>query len=163
MGVPNSVINVHGTTANGLGRDIWTLTPDQITAFGRFFFISEIDYFTEVSLLKLSLLFFYLRIFPGRAVRRLLWGTIVFDILFGVLFVLVSVFQCHPVDFFWTKWDGQHKGSCLDINKVAWVNAGVSITLDLWMLAIPLYQLRNLKLHWKKKVGVGLMFGVGAL
>lgn len=39
--------------------------------------------------------------------------------------------------------------------------AAVSIGLDLWMLAIPLSQLPGLKLHWKKKVSVGLMFFVG--
>lgn len=39
--------------------------------------------------------------------------------------------------------------------------AGVSVGLDAWMLAIPLSQLPGLKLHWKKKVSVGLMFFVG--
>ena len=39
--------------------------------------------------------------------------------------------------------------------------AAVSIALDVWMLAIPLAQLPGLKLHWKKKVSVGLMFFVG--
>jgi hypothetical protein len=31
------------------------------------------------------------------------------------------------------------------------------------MLAIPLAQLKTLNLHWKKKIGVGLMFCVGTL
>lgn len=39
--------------------------------------------------------------------------------------------------------------------------AAVSVALDVWMLAIPLSQLPGLKLHWKKKVSVGLMFFVG--
>lgn len=39
----------------------------------------------------------------------------------------------------------------------------MSIALDLWILAIPLWQLRSLKMHWKKKVGVALMFCVGTL
>ncbi len=162
VGVPDSVINVHGTTANGLGRDVWTLSPDNITAFGRFFFASEILYFTEVSLLKLSLLLFYLRVFPGPSVRRLLWATVAVDVAIGVVFVLLAVFQCWPIDFFWTRWDGQHRGKCLDNNAVAWANAGISIALDIWMLAVPMHQLRGLKLHWKKKVGVGMMFSVGA-
>lgn len=39
----------------------------------------------------------------------------------------------------------------------------MSIALDVWMLAIPLWQLRGLKLHWKKKIGVAAMFIVGTL
>lgn len=29
-------------------------------------------------------------------------------------------------------------------------NAAVNIALDLWILAIPLWELRTLQLHWKK-------------
>ncbi|KAL3961040.1 hypothetical protein ACCO45_006157 [Purpureocillium lilacinum] len=145
-GVPSTVINAHGVAPNGIGRDAWTLTLQNITNFGRFFYIMEIIYFAEVSLLKLAMLFFYIRIFPGVGVRRLLWGTIAFVSVFGIIFVF---------------WDGIHQGHCLDINAIAWSNAAISIALDIWMLAIPLWQLRNLNLDWRKKVGVALMFGVG--
>lgn len=36
-------------------------------------------YFLQLALLKTSLLFFYLKIFPNKIVRRLLWGTLVFN------------------------------------------------------------------------------------
>ncbi len=163
VGVPSSVINVHGTTANGLGRDIWTLPYDMVTNFGLFFYVSEVIYFTDLALLKLSLLFFYLRIFPTAGVRRLLWGTVAFTCTFGTVFVVLAIFQCRPISYYWSKWDNEHSGQCLDNNAVAWANAGISIALDLWMIAIPLHQLRGLSLHWKKKIGVGLMFCVGTL
>ncbi|KAK8006113.1 hypothetical protein PG991_012410 [Apiospora marii] len=161
VGIPSTVINVHGVSPNGLGKDIWTLRDDQITDFGKFFYILEILYFTQVSLVKLSLLFFYMRIFPGRTIRWLLWGTVVFNCLFGLSFSLVAVFQCQPIEFYWKKWDGLQEGTCFDINAMGWSNAAISIALDIWMLAIPLWQLRALKLHWKKKIGVAAMFIVG--
>ncbi|KAK8093579.1 hypothetical protein PG997_000264 [Apiospora hydei] len=163
VGIPSTVINVHGVSPNGLGKDIWTLHADQITNFGKFFYILEILYFTQVSLVKLSLLFFYMRIFPGRGIRRLLWGTVVFNCLFGLSFSLVAVFQCQPIAFYWEKWDELHEGTCFDINAMGWSNAAISIALDMWMLAIPLWQLKSLKLHWKKKIGVAAMFIVGTL
>lgn len=58
--VPSAVINVSMLSYNGLGRDIWTLTPDQITNFALAFWIITLLYFSEVFVLKLSLLFFYL-------------------------------------------------------------------------------------------------------
>lgn len=163
IGVPSTVINAHGVAPNGMGRDAWTLTFDNLTSFARFFYILEIIYLAEISLLKLSLLLFYIRIFPGGDARRLLRGTVAFVSVFGVIFVSMAVFQCTPIDTNWRSWDGVHPGRCLDINALAWSNAAISITLDVWMLAIPLWQLRRLNLDWRRKVGVALMFCVGTL
>lgn len=162
-GLPSTIVNTALVIPSGLGKDIWTLTSTQITNFGMYFFIMATLYFLQVTLLKMSLLFFYLRIFPDKMVKRLLWGTIWFNTGFGLFFVFLTIFQCQPVSFYWTKWDGEHEGKCLGINGIAWANAAVSIALDFWMLAIPLFQLRKLQMHWKKKLGVALMFVVGAL
>ena len=162
-GIPSEVLNVHGLGKNGLGKDVWTLSPQTITSFGKFFWIEEILYFAQVSLLKLALLLFYLRIFPAPHVRRLLWGTVAFDCIFGIVFIFLAIFQCKPMSFNGTKWDGEHKGTCLDVNALGWSNACISIALDVWMLAIPLWQLKSLQLNWKKKVGVAMMFVVGTL
>ncbi|CZR69469.1 related to integral membrane protein PTH11 [Phialocephala subalpina] len=159
-GIPSSCMNVVGTAGHGEGKDIWTLSFDMITRFGYFFYILEVLYFAQVALLKLTLLFFYLRIFPGKP-RKLLWATVIFDSLYGIAFVFLAAFQCHPISYFWTGWDGEHKGACLNINAIGWANASISIALDVWMLGIPLLQIRSLKLHWKKKIGVAMMFFVG--
>jgi hypothetical protein len=158
---PSAVITVFGTVKNGLGQDLWTLTPTQITKMLQYFYIMAWLYFTQLMLLKLTLLFFYIRVFPSKGVQRLLWGTVIFTILWGVAFIIVAVFQCQPIYYFWTKWDGMHKGTCLKINAITASNAAISIALDFWILGVPLWQLWGLKLHWKKKVGVALMFCVG--
>ena len=162
-GIPNTVILVVGTIAHGLGRDVWTLPFNEITTFVKFFFVMEVEYFVIVALLKLSLLFFYLNIFQFSSVRRVLWATIAFDILWGIAFVIVAFVQCTPLSFYWNNWDHDHEGTCLNVNAIGWANAAISIALDLWMLAIPLSQLPALKLHWKKKIGVAMMFFVGTL
>jgi hypothetical protein len=160
-GLANTVVIVSSTIPNGLGKDLWTLRPDQITAMLKSFYIQASLYFTELALLKLSLLFFYVRVFPGKEVQRVLWGTVAFTTAWGVVFVIVAIFQCRPISYFWTKWDGLHKGTCLNINSVTSSNAAISIALDFWSLGIPLWQLWGLKMHWKKKMGVAMMFCVG--
>lgn len=159
--IPSAIITVYGTVAHGLGRDIWTLSPHEITTMLKYFYIMACLYFTQVTLLKLSLVLFYVRVFPSKGVQRILWGTIVFVTLWGVAFVVTAIFQCQPIHYFWTKWDGLHQGKCLDINAITSSNAGLSVALDFWILGIPLWQLWGLKMHWKKKVGVALMFCVG--
>ena len=163
FGVPSVVINTYGVVPNGIGRDAWTLTYSQLTNFGMFFYIMELNYILEVGLLKIAMLFFYIRIFPSQRVKRLLWATVAFVSLYTLSFLFAAAFQCQPVSHFWLKWDGTHPGKCVDINAIAWSNAAISISLDIWMLAIPMWQLRSLKLDWRKKIGVALMFGVGAL
>ncbi|KAL6899925.1 putative PTH11-type G-protein coupled receptor protein [Trichoderma evansii] len=161
VGTPSTIIGVYFVTHNGLGRDIWTLTSSEITRFFFFFWLLEALYFIEICLGKLALLLFYVRIFSVPTVRRLLWGTFIGTVLYGVAFVIVSIFQCTPVDYYWHQWDGVHKGKCLDINSITWSNAAISIAIDIWVLAVPLWQLKSLKLDWRRKIGVGLMFCVG--
>lgn len=162
-GVPGTVITSLGTIANGLGRDIWTLTPTQITNFVYWFYFMEWLYFLNLGLLKMSLLFFYLKIFPKKSVRIVLWSTIAFTALWSLIFALVAVFNCNPISYYWTNWDGEHQGTCLDTNAIGWANAATSIAEDIWMLAIPLWQLKSLQLHMKKKIGVAIMFCTGTL
>ncbi|KAK1956059.1 CFEM domain-containing protein [Colletotrichum sublineola] len=161
-GLPSTVINSVGLAAHGLGRDLWTLSFDTITSFGYWFYVMEVLYFAQVTLLKMSLLFFYMRIFSHNALmKQLIWGTIAFNAVFGTTFIFLATFQCAPISFYWTKWDQEHQGTCMSINGIAWANAGISIVLDFWMLGLPLSQLKTLKLHWKKKIGVALMFFIG--
>jgi len=163
VGAVTKVIIVYGTLANGVGQDVWTLPFDMITRFGMYFYIMEVFYFAEVTLLKVSILFFYLRIFPEPRIRRVLWATQILNVLVGVAFVITSIFQCTPISHFWTSWTGETKGKCVNVNALAWANAIISIVLDILMLAIPLSQLPKIKLHWKRKVGIALMFFVGTL
>lgn len=162
--VPSTVMNSRGLVANGLGRDIWTLMPDTITRFAKYFYVMEIMYFTHLPLLKASMLLFYLRVFPYAQTRRLLWGTLVVNGVAGVVFLFVVIFQCTPVSLYWTKFfDASATGKCLNLNAITWSNAAFNIVLDLWMLAIPLSQLHKLRLHWKRKLGIALMFFVGTV
>lgn len=161
--LPGAIVNDLGTLANGEGRDIWTLEFDQITQFGKWFFVVEILYITQLTLLKLSLLAFFYYIFPGPKVRKAIVLTAIFDILFGVSFVITAIFQCRPISFFWERWDNEHTGHCINVNAMGWANAAINIGLDIWMLVIPLHQVAQLQLAWKKKIGVALMFCVGTL
>lgn len=163
-GVPSVVLIDRGLLPNGLGQDVWTVAFDRITAFVRWLYVLEILYFFQMTLLKLTLLFFFLRIFPKTIIRNLLKGTIVFTILYGLTFVVVAIFQCRPISHYWNNWDKEHNdGQCINVNALAWSNAIISIVLDIWMLVLPLYEVFRLQLTWRKKISVAVMFLVGTL
>jgi hypothetical protein len=161
--IPQCVLLLQEAIPNGLGRDIWTLTSDQITTFLKYWYIIAIIYFLQTTLVKLAFIAFYMRIFTTRTTRKVLWGTFVLVALWGLTFVLLGTLVCNPISYLWTQWDGLHDGTCLSDAAYVWANAGSNIALDIWVLAIPLWELRKLQLHWKKKVGVAMMFSLGAL
>lgn len=162
--ITGMVLNVRGLVMNGLGRDAWTLAPDTISSFAKNVYIMATFYFAELTMIKLSLLLFYLHIFPGVTVQRLLKVTIAFNVLSGLAFIITSIFNCTPVPYIWTRFlDESKHGRCNDINAFTWATAGISIAQDMWMLSLPLFQIHRLQLHWKKKIGVIIMLLLGAL
>ena len=118
---------------------------------GRFFF-------------RASILLFYIRIFPPKSDRRfgrILWGTMIFNLVYNLAFLLAVIFQCQPLPYFWMQWQGLHEGHCGNYNILAWVAAATGIVFDVWLLALPLSQLVGLTLPKKRKVMGGLMFFFG--
>lgn len=164
LGIPGIVVNQIGLIGHGLGTDIWMHSLSELRKFALYFYVMEIIYLIEIMLIKLSLSLFYLSIFPGVTIRRLLIGTAAVNILAGGVFIMVGVFQCTPLNFYWTQYDDPPAvGYCINLNLFAWVNAGWSLLMDLWMIILPLSRIKKLDLHWKKKFGVVIMFLIGTL
>ncbi|KAG8673016.1 hypothetical protein FPOAC1_006319 [Fusarium poae] len=156
----NTVTCVY-VSGNGFGRDAWTNTPYTITEFLRYVYIGQTFYAADVFLTKICVLLFYLRIFPVRSVQIVLWTTIGVAVLSMVVFIVLAIAQCQPISFFWTGWDQLHHGHCIGVNPLAWAIAAVSIAMDFWVLAIPVFQLLQLQMKWQRKLAVTMMFIVG--
>ncbi len=162
VGVTSVALIDRGLIENGLGRDIWTLTFDQITRFARTMYILISLYVVQLVLIKVSLLFFFLRIFPSERTQRVLKATIVFNVLWGLAFLMVGIFQCHPISNAWMAWDERDpRHNCTNLNAAVWVHAGISIVIDFWMLVIPLYEVCHLRLSLHKKINIIVMFFFG--
>ncbi|KAK9435438.1 hypothetical protein VB005_10235 [Metarhizium brunneum] len=156
-----------GLWKHGIGKDVWGLSSEEVVTFGLFLYVMEMLYLTLLTLVKLTLSVFYLEIFPSSVIRKLLLGTVVFHVLFGVGFVCKTIFQCTPVEYSWLRYDAGNAatthGHCVKIHVSAYVNAAVNVATDFWLIGIPITQLHRLKLHWKKKIGASFMFMTGLL
>ncbi|KAH6886419.1 hypothetical protein B0T10DRAFT_563616 [Thelonectria olida] len=159
--IPIMAMNNTRVSENGLGRDIWTLTPGQISQVLRDFFFSAVCYFVATPFLKLSILLFYRRVFPAPGMRKIIWSTVIFVAVVGVAFLFAIVFQCYPTSYFWTRWAGEHKGQCSNVDVIGVANAVINVVTSVWMLAIPSLQLHRLDLDLWRKLEVGAMFLVG--
>ncbi|KAK1529309.1 CFEM domain-containing protein [Colletotrichum costaricense] len=162
---------------NGAGRDLWTLSDSEITHFFKVFDACRVSadvissgfyalqtlYHSCIDIIKASILFMYLRIFhlPGEKITIALWVTQALNLMNGVIFIFVGLFQCNPVSLAWTFWTGDATGKCLNIVYLALAHAGINIALDVWMLILPLTQVWGMNLARRKKFAIMFMFSLG--
>ncbi|KAF1929736.1 uncharacterized protein M421DRAFT_128424 [Didymella exigua CBS 183.55] len=142
----------------GLGTDMWLVPFDNITKILQIFYYTELLYLAAVALTKISILLFYLRIFPQPGLRKVIWFTIVLCVVYIIAFVTATALQCIPIRFAWERWDGEHHGKCIDLNADAWCSAAFNIVLDLIVIVLPMREIKNLAMSRRRKFGVMLMF-----
>ncbi|OJD31451.1 cfem domain-containing protein [Diplodia corticola] len=146
---------------NGLGKDMWTLHPHQITNLLKYYYFGEIFYVVALGVSKISILFFYLRVFPAKEFRNVIYVVMAFSVAYTICFGIVTALQCRPVSYAWNQWDGLHEGNCNDIHLQGWIAAAINIALDTVVMILPLKHLANLNMDLKKKLMVMAMFSVG--
>lgn len=114
----------------------------------------------NLSLIKISVLVFYLRIFPYDRFRQWTWAIITFVVLSTIASVALTIFQCTPVSRFW---DRDLDGKCLNFEAAAYIAAGLTIASDFMTVLLPIPVVRRLSMSWKRKVGVIVMFTLGSI
>jgi len=114
-------------------------------------------------LTKISILVFYLRIFPRQNFKYCVWVLMAANLGYLISFELVSIFQCSPVNAAWRRWDGEYPSKCNNINLQGWLSAAFNIILDPCILILPMPELYKLLMTPKKKFHIMLMFSVGFL
>jgi len=121
-------------------------------------FIDQSVYIGCVSLTKISLLFFYLRIFKERVFRAKVYVFLALCIGFLVGFVIASVFQCEPLSHAWQFWAGERPGPCGNVDALVWSAGAANIVLDISVTILPVAQLWRSKMTTARKVSVMTMF-----
>ncbi|CAK1366983.1 unnamed protein product [Cercospora beticola] len=146
----------------GLGKDIWTLPPYNITQILKIYYFDEDLYLTALPLIKISILLTYLRVFTSKNFKISVYIVIGLNLAYGIAFLLVSIFQCLPIHCAWTRWDGSDPTcKCNDINAQGWTSAAFNVILDVLTLSLPLPMLWKMSLNKRKKFLVMMMFSVG--
>lgn len=130
----------------------------------QFFYVAELFYILSNSLTKLSLLLFFLRIFPNRAFRFQVQIVGLFVITTGVAIFFSLIFQCSPIQGYWENWElpASQQTKCLDQYAVLYAGSGLSIFQNILILVLPISTLWKLELSARRKVNVLLMFSVGS-
>ena len=125
------------------------------------YFAEQLLFGFSTTLTKLSILFFYRRIFPSRrfALLAIFIGCIMIGWWLSLIFAVI--FSCQPVNYFWNK--SIRNGHCINENALAYGITGVNIVTDLAVLCLPLPWLWTLQIPLSRKLSLIGIFGLGSL
>ncbi|KAJ5289104.1 hypothetical protein N7478_002134 [Penicillium angulare] len=145
----------------GLGIPRKDLPDDVIINQLHYLWLSVPFYNLSLILSKLSALFLYIRIFPGRRFLLATYITMGCLIIAGLWMVISGFVFCIPIHDFWTLDRSIHKKNCLPEGPVWYSNAAMQILSDIVIMVLPLPPVLKLQLPRKQKVGIILVFCVG--
>lgn len=111
--------------------------------------------------IRCSILFLYTHIFSSsRAFRYVCYAMMGACILWAVGDILTVALLCRPISF---NWDKTVDGSCGDINAAYLAVHSLNFAIDAGIAVLPVPVLWGLQMPTANKVGIMVMFALGAL
>lgn len=120
-------------------------------------------YKIQISLAKISVVLFLLRIFQTPMFRYVAYGLIGSNAAIGITWAFVDSFRCLPVHLTWNGWMNEETGQCINFINSILVNCLVNIFVDALTIVLPVWEVSKLQMPLRKKITVALMFIVGSL
>ncbi|KAJ5444712.1 uncharacterized protein N7458_008584 [Penicillium daleae] len=158
-----TIIGAFSVIRYGFGRNIWDVPFDDITKFYQYFQGLAVMYKIQISLAKISVCLFLLRIFQTRSFRYVAYTLIGVNAAIGITWAFVDSFRCLPTRLTWTGWTGEESGKCINFIVSILINCLVNIFVDAVLILMPIWEVIKLQLPFKKKIAVALMFLVGSV
>jgi hypothetical protein len=137
--------------------------------FMQMFYLDQIFYKFTINLTKLSILTLYLRIFTQPWFVRTCWCCFAIVTIYAVASILVTVFQCTPINYFWDHHAPPATGSsgslpsphCVSSTAFWLANAVYNISTDVIILVTLPFMIWSLRLPRSQKFGLTFVFGLG--
>lgn len=112
---------------------------------------------------KLSIGYFLLRVTTNKLQRWTIYIAMFSTALSGAIFFFVTLFQCHPISFFWDK---EEDGTCVKpdiIIALATLYSVFAVISDFIFALLPGIIVWNLQLHKKTKYSLIPLLAMGCV
>ncbi|KAF3766659.1 hypothetical protein M406DRAFT_355317 [Cryphonectria parasitica EP155] len=116
-----------------------------------------------LGIIKLSVLFFYRRIFAIRAFRIINNVFIVITIAWTIAITFALAFQCYPVHNFWDLFESEYTEHCVEVTALYLAVAVSDMVLDILIFLLPVPHLYSLKMPLGRKLAVCGIFLLGSI
>jgi hypothetical protein len=124
--------------------------------------LGQIFYVITCVIAKLSVCITLLRITIDRIHAWVIFGAMTLSAVVGLIFLFFTIFQCHPVNFFWNR----ETGTCIDTNLLIGIaylySVGAALT-DLTIGLLPVALIWNLRMNQRTKAAIVGILGIGCM
>ncbi|CAI6336037.1 unnamed protein product [Periconia digitata] len=151
---------------HGTGRHHADLSDDEILHARRNWWFCYLFYSCSTICSKISIGFFLLRIAVRKIHTWVIYGAMMVSVLCGAAFFFVTMFQCNPVSFFWTKHIEGIEGTCVNMSVViglAYLYSSLAILSDFTFALLPALLVMNLQLARKTKYALVPLLTMGCV
>ncbi|KAI1096778.1 hypothetical protein F5B19DRAFT_4919 [Rostrohypoxylon terebratum] len=150
--------------ATGFGDPLRAMAPEDRTKTLKTIWISPPLWGVSSSLIKMSILTSYLRIWSDRPFKHLCHVLLLLLTLFGLTLFLGGVFACVPIALSWEPPSSSSRSSqCINLPKFMFVTSILNTALDLAIFAIPVPLVHRLQIASRQKVALTGVFTIGAV
>jgi hypothetical protein len=124
------------------------------------FYLDQIFYKLTINLTKLSILCLYLRIFTQPWFRHTCWSCVIVVSAYALASIVATIFQCIPLPHLWDK-TTYPIATCINVTAFWYANAIYNVITDIVILASVPGVVWKLKLPFRQKLGLTVVFGLG--
>ncbi|UNI16898.1 hypothetical protein JDV02_003287 [Purpureocillium takamizusanense] len=150
----------------GTGQHMDVLEPFQREKAMMYWWYCYMFYILSMVCSKLSFAWFLLRITTARAHAWVVYAASLLSVIAATIFFFVTIFQCKPVSFYWTRLGGDTDGSCLSMDvimSIAYFYSICSIVTDFTFAVLPAFVIWNLQLKLRARLALIFLIAMGCV
>ncbi|KAI5862350.1 hypothetical protein GGS23DRAFT_94859 [Durotheca rogersii] len=160
-----TVLTVYAVLASGAGKPLNEITLAEYTIWFQCILAVTWLYPVTSGAIRASIILFYYRIFAdghGSALRASIWVLLALQAVYVVVFSILPAFICRPFSVAWLPIERAPFCSTNYWNAAQVTLYSVSLAFDVILVFFPVVPVSKLKMPLKKRVGVAIMFMLGA-
>ncbi|KAH8591728.1 hypothetical protein B0O99DRAFT_577950 [Bisporella sp. PMI_857] len=150
-------------TNYGLGAHMHSIPSDMLETGLKYVFICELLYVMTTTVAKLSIGVYFLRLSSKKYQVQIIYATLGVVMLFSAMYFFFLLFQCTPIQFYWTQFD-DGRGSCLSrsvLANVTYAHAAMSAATDWSFGILPIFFVWKMTMNPRTKLSVVLILSLG--
>ncbi|RDW81274.1 uncharacterized protein DSM5745_04831 [Aspergillus mulundensis] len=147
----------------GIGKHALAISESDTVPMLKCIWVTRLLYTLSMGLVKMSLLWFYLRLDPRKFMRWAVFFVMFINAGLSLASFIGALAGCSPPSLFWT--DPTSSG-CMPMGpqqRFYEVNGVLNIVTDILTYLLPVPMLYGLQLTWRKKGAILGIFGLGIL
>jgi hypothetical protein len=138
-------------------------TPTQQIRFAKIVFVIQFLYLASISSVKVSLLLFYKRVFPGKGFGYIVTVTLGLSGIWFLAFFFAQLFEIWPISANWTfNPNGSYAWVINEESMNLWL-CGTDVLADVFLLLLPVPATMSLRMSRKDKLAFLGIFSLGLL